>query len=120
MRAPRATHMRARRLRSELTLPETLLWTRLRTRDDPPAFRRQHPIGRYVLDFYCAAARLCVEVDGAWHYAEGRPERDAARDAWLRAQGVQVLRIPASQVLDDPEAVAAWVREVARTRIGRE
>ena len=55
----------AKRLRTVMTKPEVWLWTRLRTRaDDRVVFRRQHPVGRFVLDFYCAPARLAVEADG--------------------------------------------------------
>jgi very-short-patch-repair endonuclease len=53
-----------------------------------PVFRRQHPIGRYVLDFYCAEARLAVEIDGMSHDLGDRPRHDANRDAWLNARGL--------------------------------
>lgn len=119
MRAPTPTRDRARKLRSELSLPEKLLWVRLRRRDPKlPTFRRQHPVGRYILDFYCSDARLCIEVDGAMHYVGDRPERDARRDAWLRSQGIEVVRIPASSVLEDPEDVTDWVRMLALERKG--
>jgi very-short-patch-repair endonuclease len=59
-------------------------------------FRRQHPIGRYVLDFYCAKARLAIEIDGISHDMSTRPKRDIERDAWLAAHGVTVLRIAAA------------------------
>ena len=119
MRAPDQTHRLARTLRSTMSLPETLLWVRLRRRDtDRPTFRRQHPVGPYVLDFYCAAARLCIEVDGASHSMGDRPQRDERRDAWLLAQGIEVVRIAASSVLDDPESVTDWVRDLARERHG--
>jgi very-short-patch-repair endonuclease len=85
-----------------MTLPEVVLWEHLRDgRLDGLRFRRQHPIGPYVLDFYCAAARLAVEVDGAIHdYAE-QISRDARRDEWLMGQGIGVLRLMAVDVLDD-------------------
>ena len=119
MRAPDQTHKRAKALRSTMSLPETLLWVRLRRRDtDRPTFRRQHPVGPYVLDFYCALARLCIEVDGASHSMGDRPERDERRDAWLLANGIEVVRIAASSVLEDPESVTDWVRDMARERHG--
>ncbi len=66
------------------------MWYRLRAhRFCDSAFRRQYPIGRYVVDFVCLEARLIVEIDGGQH-AESR--RDEVRDAWLRAQGFVVLR----------------------------
>ncbi len=119
MRAPDQTHERAKVLRSTLSLPEKLLWVRLRHRNaDRPTFRRQHPVGPYVLDFFCASARLCIEIDGASHSMGDRPERDERRDAWLRSQGIEVVRIAASSVLDDPESVTDWVRDLARERHG--
>jgi very-short-patch-repair endonuclease len=61
-------------------------------------FRRQHPIGPYVLDFFCARARLAIEIDGISHDMGDRPQRDIRRDAWLEAQGLTVLRIAASEL----------------------
>src|SRR3954451_21999330 len=69
-------------------------------------FRRQHPIGPYVLDFYCPAAKLAIEVDGAAHDFGDRPRRDDVRREWLKKQGVDVLRIPAKDVLAGPDEVA--------------
>ena len=85
MRAPSPTPKRAKRLRGDMSLPEVLLWARLRRRQPGiPPCRRQHPIGPYVLDFYFSDARLCIEVDGYSHGTADRPQRDARRDAWLR------------------------------------
>ena len=97
---------RARQLRAELSLPEALLWRLLRSQPLGVKIRRQHPIGAYVLDFYCAAAKLGIEIDGEAHDRGDRPERDLARGLWLAEQGVEVLRIPASDVLASPEGVA--------------
>jgi len=94
----------ARRMRSDLSLPEVLLWRRLRGAD--VRFRRQHPIGPYVLDFYCPSAGLAIEVDGISHDMGNRPQRDEVRTEWLVGQGIEVLRLPARDVLDDPDAVA--------------
>src|SRR5205823_6033718 len=66
-------------------------------------FRRQHPIGPYILDFYCPAARLAVEVDGLAHDTAAQARHDERRRAWLTQQGVRVLRIRASDVLRDEE-----------------
>ena len=119
MRAPTPTHARARSLRATLSLPEKLLWVRLRRRDPGhPTFRRQHPIGPFILDFYCSDARLCIEIDGASHSMGDRPARDARRDAYLQSQGIEVVRIAASYVLEDPEAATEWVRHLAQERAG--
>jgi very-short-patch-repair endonuclease len=94
----------ARRLRRELSLPEKLLWVRLRGAE--VRFRRQHPLGPYVLDFYCPVASLAIEVDGAAHDFGDRPQRDDIRTKWLKSQGIDVLRIPAKDVLADPDEIA--------------
>ena len=105
-----ATVKRARKLRRRLTLPEVLLWVRLRPRAlGRPVFRRQHPVGPYTLDFWCETARLCVEVDGAGHGLPDQMGADESRDAWLAANGVRVLRVPAADVLNDPDRVAEWL-----------
>ncbi len=89
-------------MRKAMTDPEVMLWSRLRGRGlDKPTFRRQHPFGSIVLDFYCPAARLAVEVDGSTHWDAAAQAKDEARDRWLIGQAVQVLRIPASTVYHD-------------------
>lgn len=120
MRSPTRTHARAKALRGGLSLPEKLIWVRVRRREPGrPAFRRQHPVHPYVLDFYCASARLCVEIDGQGHGFGDRPQRDGRRDAFLRREGIEVVRISAAAVLRDPEHVTAWMLAMAAERIGR-
>ena len=97
---------RARKLRSTMSLPEVLLWNRLRGNPMGVKFRKQHPLGDYVIDFFRASRRIAVEIDGIAHDRGDRPLRDSRRDAWLRRQGVEVLRIPAAEVLRDVAAVA--------------
>jgi very-short-patch-repair endonuclease len=105
----------ARALRKALTPPEALLWTRLRGHGQPrPKFRRQHPIGPYVLDFYCALAKLAIEVDGQSHGAGDRPQRDLRRDAYLARLGIRVIRYPASEVMADPNGIANAIFDAAR------
>ena len=96
----------ARKLRKTMNLPEVLLWRHLRLRSDNVKFRRQHPLGAYVLDFYCAGAKVCAEIDGIAHDMGDRLIRDEARDAWLKEQGIEVVRIPAADVLRSAEEVA--------------
>ncbi|MEH6699249.1 MAG: DUF559 domain-containing protein [Brevundimonas sp.] len=100
MRPSVLTQKRARRLRRKMSLPEVLLWQRLRGR----GFRRQHPVGPFILDFFCSSTRLAIEVDGLHH--EARADQDARRDAHLLGLGIQTLRIPASEVLRDPDGAA--------------
>src|SRR4051812_29780736 len=104
-RAGNAAVLRARRLRRSLSLPEAFLWQVLRTRPDGLKFRLQHPFERCTVDFYCPAAKLVVEVDGESHSMGDRPARDHRRDAWLREQGLRVVRFNATDVLRDLESV---------------
>ena len=99
LHGPKTTQKQAARLRRQMSLPEVLLWAELRKRPAGYKFRRQHPAGRYILDFYCAGVKLAIEVDGLAHDMRGRPERDRVRDAWLVGFDVKVLRIPATDIL---------------------
>jgi very-short-patch-repair endonuclease len=95
-----------------MSLPEVLLWVQLKgARLDGLKFRKQHPIGPYILDFYCAEVRLDVEIDGAGHGFGDQPERDAERDAWLAEQGIRTLRLPARYVLESMNDVLATIVE---------
>ena len=115
---PRNTVKLARKLRSEMSLPEVLLWRELRKRPDGFKFRRQHPAGRYIVDFYCAAAKLAIEVDGLAHDGGPAVNRDRRRSDWLRAQGIATTRIPARIVLEDIEAVVVRIVEICEERSG--
>jgi very-short-patch-repair endonuclease len=92
-----------------MTLPEGMLWQQLRERPDGVKFRRQHPIGRCVVDFYCAAARLVVEIDGLSHELGTNMERDRRRDYWLRNQDLRVLRFAAADVINDLQSVVTMI-----------
>jgi len=91
----------ARRLRRTMTLPEILVWQALRKRPAGLKFRRQHPSGPYILDFFCSDARLAIEIDGESHGRGDRPVRDTLRDRWFSQAGIATLRITARDVLDD-------------------
>ena len=67
-------------------------------------FRKQHPIGPFVADFYCAAAKMVIEIDGAAH--DHRQVADGRRDDYMASLDIKVIRIAATDVLADPEAVA--------------
>ncbi|WP_374405018.1 endonuclease domain-containing protein [Pelagerythrobacter sp.] len=114
---PARTVQRARRLRREMTLPEVLLWQQLRGSPQGIRFRKQHPAGGYILDFFCARANLAIEVDGIAHDMGDRPQRDAKRDAWLAERRIETRRIPADDVLNDPVAVAENIIAMANIRM---
>ena len=97
---------RARALRQRQTTPEARLWQALRNQNlGGFKFRRQHPIGRYIVDFYCDSARLVVEVDGDSHAGGEVEARDAARTAWLVGQGYRIARFTNEDVGKRFEAV---------------
>jgi very-short-patch-repair endonuclease len=109
---------RAKGFRRALTPPEAMLWARLKGRkNDQPVFRRQVAFERMIFDFYCPAARLAVEIDGASHWETG--DRDVARDLWLQRQGVTVARIPAGWVYRDAAAVADGLKLQAAELVAR-
>ena len=96
---------RARELRREATEAERVLWGALRNRQlDGHKFRRQTPIGPFIVDFVCMERRLIVEVDGGQH--DERREYDEERSAALMSEGFRVVRYWNSEVLSDVEAVA--------------
>jgi very-short-patch-repair endonuclease len=114
MRAPKKTIADARRLRRVLSVPEARLWSRLRQRRARmPIFRRQHPFGPYVLDFYCAKARLAIEIDGISHDMGDRPQRDIRRDAWLEERGLTVIRIAAGDLRGSMDEAADAIMRMA-------
>lgn len=104
-----AAVLRARALRRDMTPPEGMFWQVLRSRPDGLKFRGQHPIGRCVVDFYCPATRLVIEVDGESHSNEERAERDMRRDHWLRDQGFRVIGLSARDVLADLRSVVTAI-----------
>ena len=84
---------RARELRLRMTDAEVFLWSKLRRKQlYGVIFSRQKTIGNYIVDFYCPAAQLVIEIDGSQHYLEQAALRDAKRDTYLRGMGLTVLR----------------------------
>ncbi len=103
----------ARKLRRTMSPPEVLLWHRLRGSPNGVKFRRQHPVGPYVVDFYCRAASLAIEVDGAVHDEPRRAAADQTRDAYLVAQGLRPVHIPAADIMRDVDGIASEVLALA-------
>jgi very-short-patch-repair endonuclease len=110
---------RARKLRRVMTAPEVRLWQWLRGKPGDLKFRRQHPVGQFVLDFYCPAMGLVIEVDGEAHSRGDQPRRDKARDAWCAEQGLRVLRIPATLVMNDLDSVTRGIMAVCHEQLSR-
>ena len=115
--APTARASRfAKELRAGSTPPERVLWSRLRNRRlGGFKFRRQHPIGAYIADFFCDEARLVIEIDSSYH--TGRLGNDAARDAWMRSHGIEVRRVRASDLATNEDGVLSMILDVSRERL---
>jgi very-short-patch-repair endonuclease len=98
----------SRELRSAMTDAERKLWRELRLSQLGAKFRRQHPVGKYIVDFASIRARVCIELDGAQHATQIL--RDEARSAFLRSEGYMVLRFSDREVLTSMESVkeAIW------------
>ena len=105
----------ARAMRHELTWAEKALWHQLRNRKLAGLkFRRQQPLGAYILDFYCADKLLIVELDGSQHDIPEEREYDSRRTAFLQSKGLEVLRFWNSQVRQS----LPWVLELIRRKAG--
>ena len=105
---------RARSLRRNLTPAERKLWC-LFLSQLPCKFTRQKPLGSYIVDFYCSAKRLVIEVDGDSHFDTEADVRDARRTAALEAKGLQVVRVRNDEVRESFEAVCEKILRVLET-----
>jgi very-short-patch-repair endonuclease len=103
----------ARQLRTDMTDAERRLWSRLRGFQlAGHKFRRQHPIGAYIVDFICLRSRLVIEVDGGQHGEPDAQHTDDGRDAWMESHGYRVLRFWNHDVLTDTDSVVETVYNV--------
>jgi very-short-patch-repair endonuclease len=103
---------RRRELRRAATDAEQVLWRLLRRRQFAGVkFRRQHPIGCYILDFYCADHGLAVELDGGLHFTDEGQAHDERRTAYLATRGVRVLRFTNRELFEEREGVLEAIRQ---------
>ncbi|HUP91340.1 MAG TPA: endonuclease domain-containing protein [Solimonas sp.] len=114
----RALKGSSRALRNNLTDAEQKLWRHLRRKQlCGVQFYRQKPIGGFVVDFYCAAAKLVVELDGGQHFEVEHAAKDARRDAELRNMGLRVLRFDDRQALQETSAVLSVIHDQIQSRL---
>ena len=101
---------RSRKLRSSMTDAEIALWVKLRRKQlHGLQFYRQKPLGNFIVDFYCPAAQLVIEIDGGRHYTEDGAIRDGLRDAYLESLRLRVLRFSNIDVLTNMDGVIAAI-----------
>jgi len=113
----RAKTERARHLRRAATRSEYKLWFYLRgAQIAGRSFRRQHPVGPYILDFYCASAKLAVELDGEQHFTVHGREHDEARSFYLATKGIAVVRFPNHDVHDNLDGVLMSIERALQGR----
>lgn len=108
---------RARELRQPQTPAEATLWRNLRNRNLLYKFRRQHPIDRFIIDFYCAEAKLCIEIDGGTHFESEQTTYDALRTEYLEQLGYKVIRFTNEEVRYHLQAVADEIVRQVEMRI---
>ena len=111
MRAPDFIRDRARSMRRDLTVHEKRLWYLLRRNQLGLHFRRQHPVGPFILDFYRASAKLCVEIDGPLH--DEQRDYDRRRTDWLMKEGIRVLRFSVEELELRQGVVLAAIAQAA-------
>jgi very-short-patch-repair endonuclease len=101
---------RSRELRSSMTDAEIALWGKLRRKQlHGLQFYRQKPLGKFIVDFYCPAAQLVIEIDGGQHYQDDGRIRDGLRDGYLESLGLRVLRFSNLDVLTNMDGVIAAI-----------
>lgn len=109
--APKEIFAFAHELRKSSTEAEVILWEKLKNNQlDDFKFRRQHPIGVYIADFYCHRLKLIIEVDGDYHLTQKQTGKDTERTAYLNANGVQVIRFTNNEVLHKIDQVLEAIR----------
>ena len=106
----------ARHLRKNMTAEECELWYKF-LRKYPYQFRRQVTIGKCILDFYCAAAKLAIELDGSQHFTVEGKKHDEARTSFLASQGIIVLRYSNAVVMQNLQSVCSDIDRVVRQRV---
>ena len=102
----------ARINRNGMTLSEKNLWDRIKGKQlNGCRFRRQHPIAKFIADFYCHEARLVIEIDGGYHNSEEQKAKDSGREAELKALGLSILRFTNAEIESDLDSVISEISE---------
>ncbi len=99
-------------LRNNATKPEQIVWQHLKWKQLGVKFRRQHSIGRYILDFYCVDKKLCIEIDWESHFTEEGEEYDNIRTEYLENLWIHVIRFTNEEVMNNIEGVLYKIKEL--------
>lgn len=99
-------------LRNNSTSAEATLWRYLKGKQLGKKFRRQHSVGNYILDFYCASDRIAVELDGAQHFSDEGISYDEERTKYLNRFNIKVIRFENAKVFEDIQAVLSEIKKV--------
>jgi very-short-patch-repair endonuclease len=94
-----------KKLRNHSTSAEGTLWNYLKAKQLGWKFRRQHSVGNFIVDFYCATERVAIELDGAWHFTEGGRRKDEERTRYLVSLNIRVIRFENRRVFEDLKKV---------------
>ena len=106
----------AEKLRAKMTDTEELIWELLKSKPLGYKFRRQHPLNKYILDFYCHRKRISIEIDGAYHTTLDQKVKDAERTAYLISVGVKEIRFTNEVVLENlPDVKLQILKELRET-----
>ena len=108
----------ARKLRKDMTKEERHLWYDF-LNTYPLRFTRQKVLGKYIADFYCASAKLVIELDGSQHYESDQLLKDASRTAFLESYGLTILRIPNNEVMKNFPGVCEYIDITVKKSIGK-
>jgi very-short-patch-repair endonuclease len=115
------TEQRAKALRKDSTSAEKLLWKILRNREIKKLkFRRQHPIGHFILDFYCHELRLGIELDGDIHEIDFVKKHDNKRQAILRKLGITIIRFDNEIILSNPDSTLKEIQKLVEILVKKE
>ena len=106
-------------LRKNMTKEERHLWYDF-LRDYPIRFVRQKVLGKYIADFYCAKAKIVIELDGSGHYTEEGKQNDIERTAFLEEYGLKVIRVLNSEIINDFRAVCEYIDTIVKQSLSQQ
>ena len=105
----------AERLRRDMTAPEKIIWDRVCKNQLGVRIRRQHPIWKFIADFYCHEVKLVIEIDGGIHLSSENKEYDISRDAILKEFKIDILRFNNDEVINEPDLVIEKIKRTIET-----